>query len=58
MSVHSCESADKWETMGDCKVRVDGVWKQCSAIYAYVDGAWHIVWTAPAVDTADSEASS
>lgn len=44
MSVHSCNSADDWSTMTDCKVRVDGAWKQCQSIHANVDGAWKKVW--------------
>ena len=44
MSVHSCNSADDWTTMSDCKVRVDGAWKQCKTIHAYVDGTWKKVW--------------
>lgn len=44
MSVHSCYSADDWAKMTDCKVRVDGAWKQCKSIHANVDGAWKRVW--------------
>jgi hypothetical protein len=44
MSVHSCYSADDWAKMTDCKVRVDGAWKQCKSIHANVDGAWKKVW--------------
>ena len=44
MSVHSCNSADDWSTMTDCKVRVDGAWKQCTAIHANVGGEWKKVW--------------
>lgn len=44
MSVHSCYSADDWAKMTNCKVRVDGAWKQCKSIHANVDGAWKRVW--------------
>lgn len=44
MSVHSCYSADDWAKMANCKVRVDGAWKQCKSIHANVDGAWKKVW--------------
>ena len=49
MSVHSCYSADDWAKMTDCKVRVDGAWKQCKSIHANVDGEWKKVWPAVTV---------
>lgn len=34
-----------WRTMGNCKVRVDGEWKQVTAVYSNVDGVWKLVWS-------------
>ncbi len=46
MSVHSCNSSDDWSAMTNCKVRVDGAWKQCKSIHANVDGEWKKMWSA------------
>lgn len=36
---------EAWRNMGNCKVRVDGEWKQVTAVYANVDGVWKLVWS-------------
>lgn len=44
MSVHYYFADGAWVKMRDCKVRVNGAWKQCEAIYTFRGGYWRMIW--------------